>query len=427
MKAPPSSTKQQSKAYTVATRGLPDLTKTTAGPTAPGAQTWSKTSVSRVGEAPQRITSSQHAFTHWRPHPQAPIYQPLNVPPLGSKSQQSRTPFVSEVVPSTSGPLPGRGAVGQRAKQSVSPGWKAFSSPRIDKSSRYPPSTPSRPVATRETERQQQDRSLAAFPTPPSLTLPVAQYSSPGSSVKGLAAPVPQAAYLAQSAIATTKRPNPQPLLVVLDLNGTLLYRPKASSSYQPRPSLSSFLSHVISNYKVLIWSSAKPQNVTGICSQIFTKAQRKLLLGEWARDTLDLTPAQYSAKVQVYKRLDRIWSIDRIQRTHPDFQKGQRWGQWNTLLLDDSVLKSSAQPYNAVVVPEFTKDGVTEEVGGTEVLGQVMAYLETARMWDNVSSFVRKHPFRVDSYWGWDWTHGRALLVDEGCESDEESGGVRI
>ncbi|KAL8772576.1 MAG: hypothetical protein Q9209_002237 [Squamulea sp. 1 TL-2023] len=427
MKAPQSSTKQQSKAYTVATRGLLDLTRTVAGPTAPGAQTRSKTGVGRVGEVPRTTASSQQAFTHWHPLPQAPIYQPLNVPPLGSKSQQARISLVNEVIPTTSVSLPRHGAVGQKAKQSVLPGWKVFASPRIDKSSRYPPSTPSRPVPKRKTQPQPQDCSLATVPNLPNPTSPGAQRPSPGGSVEGPAAPVPHAAYLAQSAIATTKRPNPQPLLLVLDLNGTLLYRPKASSAYKPRPSLSSFLSHVISNYKVLIWSSAKSQNVTGICSQIFTKAQRKLLLGEWARDTLDLTPAQYSAKVQVYKRLDRIWSTDRIQRTHPDFQNGQRWGQWNTLLLDDSVLKSSAQPYNAVVVPEFTKNGVTEEVDGTEVLGQVVAYLETARMWDNVSSFVRKHPFRVDNHWRWDWTYGRALWADEGCESDEESGGVRI
>ncbi|KAL8914090.1 MAG: hypothetical protein Q9171_001206 [Xanthocarpia ochracea] len=324
-----------------------------------------------------------------------------------------------------------RGTLRKRAEQSISHRQEAPSSPRNEESFSYPFTTRSRPVPLRNPKPQPQDRRAATLASPPAPKSPTARRPSPVGSVKGPATPIPHASYLAQSAVATVKRSTPQPLLLVLDLNGTLLYRPKASSAYKPRPSLQSFLSHCISNYKVLIWSSATPQNVTGICSQIFTRNQRKLLLGEWARDTLDLTALQYSSKVQVYKRLDRIWNKERIQRAHPDFKNGQRWGQWNTLLLDDSVLKSSAQPYNAVVVPEFTKQGIVDEGGGIEVLGQVVAYLETAKVFDNVSSFVRSHPFRVNDRWRWDWAKGRAVWVEEGCENEEEEeqdgGGVRI
>ncbi|KAL8734941.1 MAG: hypothetical protein Q9166_001293 [cf. Caloplaca sp. 2 TL-2023] len=284
----------------------------------------------------------------------------------------------------------------------------------------------SRRVPSRDATTQPRSRAVETPISRPTPKSPTTRRHSPETHVKGPAAPIPNPSYVAQSAVATTKSAIPQPLLLVLDLNGTLLYRPKPSSGYRPRPSLEPFLVHCISKYKVLIWSSATPRNVTAICSQIFKPKQRQLLLGEWGRDTLDLTSKQYQAKVQVYKRLDRIWGIDRIQRTHPGFANGQRWGQWNTLLLDDSVLKSSAQPYNAVVVPEFTKEDVTEEVvGGTEILGQVVAYLETARMFDNVSSFVKRHPFQANDCWRWDWSQGRALRVEEGCESDEESGGV--
>lgn len=403
MKRLPSSPEHRNKEAAAATLDLPRLTL--ADGVLPGNET------------------SRQASIRWRPNPQAPIYQPLNIPPLGMRSHCALADLATEVAVCRS--LPCRSTLGQRAKQPVPHGCRAASSPHIDKSpggSR--PSPAHLPIPSRETELQPPDRRLTTIPSPPASNPPAAPRSPPRGTVESPAVPVPTASYLAQSAITTMKQPIPQPLLLVLDLNGTLLYRSKASSTYKPRPSLESFLSHCVSNYKVLVWSSATRQNVTCICSRIFTPQQRKLLLGEWARDTLDLTALQYSSKVQVYKRLDRIWNLDRIQRTHPDFQAGQRWGQWNTLLLDDSVLKSSAQPHNAVVVPEFTKKDVAKEAGETEVLGQVVAYLETTRMFDNVSSFVKVNPFQVNHRWRWDWARAG---VDKGCESDEESGGVKI
>ncbi|KAL8861333.1 MAG: hypothetical protein Q9178_002205 [Gyalolechia marmorata] len=381
----PSSVKQQGQENAAATLGLLELTlrNIASTPSAPGLQIRNITAASTVDGVPRGNLSSKQAINRWRLNPQPPVYQPLNIAPLGTSSHHAPAPIVDEGVASK--PRARRRTLKKRAEQSVSHRQEAPSSPRNDESFKYSPTIRSRPVPSRNTRLQPQDRRFATLASPPAPELPTARRPSPVGSVKGPATPIPHASYLAQSAISTVKRSTPQPLLLVLDLNGTLLYRPKASSTYKPRPSLESFLSHCISNYKVLIWSSATPQNVTAICSQIFTPNQRKLLLGEWARDTLDLTALQYSSKVQVYKRLDRIWNKECIQRTHPDFKNGQRWGQWNTLLLDDSVLKSSAQPYNAVVVPEFTKQGVLDEAGGIEVLGQVVAYLETAKRFDNL------------------------------------------
>ncbi|KAI4257168.1 MAG: hypothetical protein LQ352_001759 [Teloschistes flavicans] len=245
--------------------------------------------------------------------------------------------------------------------------------------------------------------------------------------VKSPATPIPERSYLTRSAMPASKLQNPQPLLLVLDLNGTLLYRPRSSSNYTPRPSLSSFLAHCVSNYSVLVWSSATPFNVTAICSKIFSPEQRKLLLGEWARDTLELDKEQYASKVQVYKRLSRIWQDMRVQRAHPESAKGVRWGQENTLLLDDSVLKASAQPHNAVVLPEFTQEAGEEQKDGTEVLAQVVAYLETGRMVDNVSSFVRSRSFKVDTGWKWDWAKGSSTETELSDDGDDEAGGVKI
>ncbi|KAL8707841.1 MAG: hypothetical protein Q9220_007195 [cf. Caloplaca sp. 1 TL-2023] len=316
------------------------------------------------------------ASDRWCSDPDAPIYQPLNIPPVG-------------IIP-------------DRTVQHVSL------------------KDPMRSTADEHTKDDEAKLSTA-------LSIVSSSKLHFTTAVKPLVVPVPDPSYIVQSAMPAIRSSVSQALLLVLDLNGTLLYRSRASSAYKARPSLDAFLAHCVSNYSVLVWSSAKPHNVSAICSQIFTPAQRRLLLGEWGRDTLDLTAAQYLAKVQVYKCLDRIWKTEAFQRAHPYFARGHRWGQWNTLLLDDSVLKSSAQPYNAVVVPEFIRGGDKEESDGAEVLGQVVAYLETARMYNNVSCFARQYPFQVNDCCTWDWASGSPRQARMGSESDSDSGGVRF
>lgn len=72
-----------------------------------------------------------------------------------------------------------------------------------------------------------------------------------------------------------------------------------------------------------------------------------------WARDKLDLTPAQYKDKVQVYKKLDKIWNTPEIQASFFPAGRG-RWDQTNTILVDDSHLKALQEPHNLLQIPEF-------------------------------------------------------------------------
>ena len=251
---------------------------------------------------------------------------------------------------------------------------------------------------------------------------------APSSKLKSpepLPIPIPTKAYLSLASHPAIRVQSPQCLLLVLDLNGTLLYRTVGSSNYTPRLFLPQFLDYCLSNHSVLIWSSATSANVSAICARLFTPAQRAQLLGEWARDTLGLTPAQYVEKTQVYKRLDRIWADKTIQREHRWFDVGGRWTQQNTLLLDDSILKASAQPYNLVQMPEFTRSG--DKHAGSNVLGQVTSYLQEARMWENVSSFVKSSKFEADKGWSWDWSKMRASNRTKATEVDQEDGGVRL
>lgn len=226
---------------------------------------------------------------------------------------------------------------------------------RVDKQCRYskanPPCTEgvpvqrgklprSPPAALGEALSQPGNCSLSTNTRDLEATLPAAHEPSPfvvnaKDDLIHLPAPIPTLAYLRDAHAVPNVLSSPQHLLLVLDLNGTLLYRSRASQSYTPRPCLHNFLKYAFANHSLLVWSSAQPYNVKGVCRRLFTPDERKLLLGEWGRDTLGLTSAQYKKRVQVYKRLDRIWSDENLQHSHPGFKEGERWNQRNTLLID--------------------------------------------------------------------------------------------
>jgi hypothetical protein len=147
-----------------------------------------------------------------------------------------------------------------------------------------------------------------------------------------------------------------------------------------------------------MIWSSATPASVTAICRKLFSEEQRGLLVAEWARDKLGLTSEQYNHKVQVYKQLEKVWDSDIIAASHPGYSVGGRWDQTNTILLDDSALKASAQPHNHISVPEFK--GGRESEDGRSIFNQVRGYLEAIVLQQDVSSYIRKDPFKVDNRW---------------------------
>ena len=246
---------------------------------------------------------------------------------------------------------------------------------------------------------------------------------SASTGIKPLSGPTPTAEYLSIAESSLQLAARPQRLLLVLDLNGTLIYRQRYSSKYSQRPFLQPFLDYCFANHSVMIWSSATPPNVSAVCAQMFSPGRRRELLGEWGRDTLDLSSVEYHAKTQVYKRLDRIWDSVALRNSHPDAERGGRWCQANTLLLDDSVRKAQAQPHNLVEVPELThpgRHGQQEE--SQEVLGQVVTYLEEARRYENVSAFARAKKFAVKADPQWDWKESRKIEDDSA-----EDGGVAV
>jgi hypothetical protein len=219
-----------------------------------------------------------------------------------------------------------------------------------------------------------------------------------------LPAPIPTHQYLKQASLQAEVTFPPSTKLVVLDLNGTLIYRP--NSRKQPRkmiarPFLQQFLAYLFDNFVVMVWSSAKPDNVN-VLVEIGLGDYRHRLIACWARETLGLEPKHYDLNVQCYKNLHRIWASNDIQRHMPSHPSHARFDQRNTILIDDSSLKAAAQPHNLLEIPEFK--GVDTNVPVQDVLSEVVGYLEVLKMQEDVSKFIHKDPFRANGDWRIDW-----------------------
>ncbi|KAF2640530.1 HAD-like protein [Massarina eburnea CBS 473.64] len=218
-----------------------------------------------------------------------------------------------------------------------------------------------------------------------------------------LPAPEPTSQYRIQAMGEPEAVDPPTPKLVILDLNGTLLYRPsrKQPTKMIGRPYLTQFLNYLFENFSVMVWSSARPDNVKALVDTGLGPLQDQLV-ARWARDTLGLSPQHYNMNVQCYKNLDLVW----------DSEVGKGFNQSNTILIDDSALKASAQPFNLLEIPEFTG-----ESSPNDVLGEVAGYLELLRMQEDVSKFIFKTPFKANQTWSYNWELLGPALQTEGEE----------
>ncbi|PWN24810.1 hypothetical protein BDZ90DRAFT_96792 [Jaminaea rosea] len=157
--------------------------------------------------------------------------------------------------------------------------------------------------------------------------------------------------------------------------------RPHGSHFWASSSSPSTFAStlppsHPNSSFRLLVWSSAQPQNVDSMVRSMLHPQQAEQLVRCWGRDTL--VPMRfYNTKAPSVKDLEIIWDAlagdkngeRRVMaevRDREDRQSGVStterddtmvpclYGAHNTLLLDDSPSKARLQPYNHLLVPEF-------------------------------------------------------------------------
>ncbi|KAH8803268.1 phosphoprotein phosphatase [Xylogone sp. PMI_703] len=240
--------------------------------------------------------------------------------------------------------------------------------------------------------RPQRERSRTPNPTNPRTDWrsSVRDVRSPPSAESG-GVPNPTPEYIAHSQGPITRLQSPQNLLVVIDLNGTLVFRPskRNPTKFVKRPDAEIFLQRCLHNFTVVIWSSAKPDNVRHMCRTLGQQHLEKAV-AVWGRDRFGLSAQDYNLRVQCYKRLTKLWEDPIISRSHPEYHLGRRWDQTNTVLIDDSLEKARSEPYNLVEVPEFVGDD--QEQGG--ILRSVDEYLQELSMTLNVSSFIRERPF---------------------------------
>ena len=213
--------------------------------------------------------------------------------------------------------------------------------------------------------------------------------------------PEPSEAYIQQSnqTPGLERRTSPRRLLIILDLNGVLIFRPtrKQLTKFKPRPGLDAFFDYIFTNHEVMVWSSVRPENANPMCEELFSKEQYSKLVAIWARDKLRLAPIEYNSRSQVYKQLSWVWGDDKIGARALSVGQ-EKWSQSDTVLIDDSSIKASAEPYNLLQVPEFK--GQDESYSDGPVLDQVVGYLEQVRYALDASRFIRVSPFTVNAGW---------------------------
>lgn len=247
------------------------------------------------------------------------------------------------------------------------------------KSQRSPhPSSPSQPG-------QQQP------PPQPSAKSERSAITAPSPASGGIPDPTPP--YLVRASFLPKRRAAPGPLLVVIDLNGTLLHRPdkRRPFNFRARPHAHKFVAYCIETFWVVIWSSARPDNVKRMVDELAGPDQLRRVVAVWGRDRFGLSPEDYNARTQCYKRLTALWEDPAVKASYPKGVEGC-WDQGNTVLIDDSVEKARSEPHNAITIPEFTGD----MSAAPEILPMVHDYLNELCFQEDVSTYIRANPFKM-------------------------------
>lgn len=160
--------------------------------------------------------------------------------------------------------------------------------------------------------------------------------------------------------------------LIVLDLNGILCRRVRYSSdekngqnqskyfsvddreNFRPfignvagtpviaRSDLCTFLKLLDKNFALAVWSSAKQKTVTRLIDLLFPKSITERLLFKWGQDRCQTKNTKSNEPIFT-KPLSKIW------KNYP------LWGEWNTLLIDDSPDKCVDFSMNTIIPPSIT------------------------------------------------------------------------
>ncbi|KAG8623036.1 hypothetical protein KVT40_008012 [Elsinoe batatas] len=158
----------------------------------------------------------------------------------------------------------------------------------------------------------------------PSATVVSAEIKTPAKSTKSkhifsprgsgrpppaekMAIPKPSPEYLSYCSSSPPTPCEPQRLLVILDVNGTLGFR-KSLRTITPRPHLREFLTYLFREHDVAIWTSMTRSNFMAVLPKIMTKEQAAKLKMVWTREDMNLGN-NFKDYVQTYKELTKVWA----------------------------------------------------------------------------------------------------------------------
>lgn len=192
---------------------------------------------------------------------------------------------------------------------------------------------------------------MASYPD--KTNLPTAKTGAQFYSLERLE-PSPRYLELARAAPCWLDRP--KNLLIISDLNGTLLVRDRDLNTSKNRPHVIRFLEYCFEHHYVAVWSSARRRNVHAMLAELFIPRQMSRLVAIWSREDSRLGEF-INERVQVYKQLRWFWDDPTVQASacrprdldipgtkRSDPEPGE-WDQSNVVLVDDSLEKADSEP----------------------------------------------------------------------------------
>lgn len=210
------------------------------------------------------------------------------------------------------------------------------------------------------------------------------------------------------------KRPQREPKLIVLDLNGLLLYRrvAKDAASAPPpprpfdkragafhvwlRPHAASFLDFLLARFHVAIWSSAQLQNVLPLLKLLRPHDGDEKFAFVWSQEQCTDTGESHPENVH------RPLFLKETSKIFEDPAHAGLFSAENTLLIDDDAYKAEHNLPGTCISPD-PYEGETEEeecrpggphLGGLGPRAELRRWLGRLALAHSVTSFVGAAPW---------------------------------
>ncbi|KAM5559568.1 hypothetical protein ABKV19_020968 [Rosa sericea] len=160
------------------------------------------------------------------------------------------------------------------------------------------------------------------------------------------------------------------------------------------RPYCEEFMKFCLERFEVGIWSSAREWYLDDALDCVMKGLRRKLL---FAWDQVECTDSGFKTlenqkKPIFLKELKKIWENKGFKASSLPSSMG-KYSSLNTLLIDDKAYKALLNPaHTAIFPPEYKVDQVHDKDLGPN--GELRLYLEGLADADDVTSYVKDHPF---------------------------------